>query len=207
MTDKQEFSNVNRDDLVQRVALMETMIAEGRRSTARWGWVFVMWGVIYFVATGWMVFLPHPNFAWPVCVAVGIGAGIITGIRQGRSGAVMNSRSRSIAAVWQMMGAGVALFCFSGAISHHANSAVYISAILFFVGLAHGTSAVILRWGVQGAVAAMWWGSGIAILFVSSPSVMLAIFLTASFFGMIVFGLYAMMLERKVSSPTVIQHG
>jgi hypothetical protein len=196
----------SRDDLLQRVALMEAMIAEGRCSTARYGWVFVMWGLIYFAATGWAIYLPHPNFAWPVCVTIGIVCGIVYGIRLGRSGAVLGSRSRSIGAVWQMMGTGVSLFAFSGAAAHHANSAVYISAILFFVGLAHGTSALILRWGVQGAVAALWWVSGVAILFVHSSAVALAIFLGAAFFGQIVFGLYAMTLERRRPSAQVQRH-
>jgi hypothetical protein len=198
MRDEQDSTSANRDDLVERVALMESMISEGRRSTARWGWVFVMWGLLYFAATGWTMYLPHPNFAWPVCVTVGIAAGIVRGVRRGRSGEVLNARSRSILAVWQMVGAAVTLFCFSGAIAHHADGVVYVAAILFFIGLAHATSAVILRWPVQGAVAAMWWGCGIATMFVSSQSAMLAIFLTASFFGMILFGLYAMMLERRL---------
>ena len=34
-----------RDDLVQRVALMEEMIAEGRQTTVRFGWIFLLWGV------------------------------------------------------------------------------------------------------------------------------------------------------------------
>jgi hypothetical protein len=197
MTDGQEFANVNRDDLVQRVALMESMIAEGRCSTAHYGWVFVMWGAIYFVATGWAIYLPHGNFAWPVCVAIGIGTGVIVNARRKRTGAIESPKSRAIGAVWKMMGAGVTLFAFSAVAAHQADSAVYIAAILFFVGLAHATSAVILRWGVQGTVAAMWWGCGIATLFVSSQSAVLGIFLTASFFGMIGFGLYAMMLERR----------
>jgi hypothetical protein len=83
---------------------------------------------------------------------------------------------------------------------------VYVAAILFFIGLAHATSAVILRWGVQGAVAALWWGSGIAVLFVSSASADLAIFLAASFFGMILFGVYAMTLERPRPTPQVQHH-
>ena len=42
-----------REELVQRVALMEEMIAEGRRITARYGWIFVLWGLTYFAAIGW----------------------------------------------------------------------------------------------------------------------------------------------------------
>jgi hypothetical protein len=116
-------------------------------------------------------------------------------VRRKKADGGENLRSRSLGAVWGMMGAGVSLFAFSAAAAHHANSPEYVAAILFFIGLAHGTSAAILRWGVQAGVAGLWWASGVAILFV--PSASLAIFLTASFFGMIVFGLYAMSLERR----------
>ena len=40
-------------DLNDRLDLIQNMIAEGRRSTERWGWVFVLWGVAYYVAFAW----------------------------------------------------------------------------------------------------------------------------------------------------------
>src|ERR1039458_8290279 len=76
MTNFDREDGTTRDDLVQRVALMEEMIAEGRQSTARFGWFFVMWGLVYFAATGWDLFLPFKYWAWPVCVAVAIAVGV-----------------------------------------------------------------------------------------------------------------------------------
>ena len=40
-------------DLAERVRLIESMMAEGRHGTERWGWSFVLWGVAYLVATAW----------------------------------------------------------------------------------------------------------------------------------------------------------
>ena len=37
--------NPQQQDLNDRLTLIETMIAEGRRSTESWGWTFVLWGV------------------------------------------------------------------------------------------------------------------------------------------------------------------
>ena len=40
-------------ELKDRLSLIENMIAEGRRTTSSWGWVFVLWGVAYYVAIAW----------------------------------------------------------------------------------------------------------------------------------------------------------
>ena len=40
-------------ELKDRLKLIESMMAEGRRSTESWGWSFVLWGVAYYVATAW----------------------------------------------------------------------------------------------------------------------------------------------------------
>ncbi len=197
MTNFEPDNGTTRDDLLQRVALMETMIAEGRRSTARFGWIFVMWGLVYFAAIGWSFYLPYKYWAWPVCAGVAILAGIVVKMRQKRAGnSSGNIRSRSIESVWQGMGTAIILYVAAAIASHHAGSAAYVSAILFFIGLAHAISAMILRWAVQGAVAVIWWVGGSAVFFVT-PSQSIAIFLVASFFGMILFGLYAMWLERQ----------
>jgi hypothetical protein len=198
MTNSEIDNGSTRDDLVQRVALMETMIAEGRSTTTRFGWVFVMWGLVYFAAVGWVLFLPLAIWAWPVCVSAAIATSIIVGARRKRThGGSENVRSRSIEAVWRMMGSAICLYVVGAIFSHHAGDPAYVAAILFFIGLAHGTSALILRWGVQGVVAAIWWTGGIATFFFTSERESYGIFLGASFFGMILFGLYAMMLERR----------
>jgi len=206
MTNFESDGGTTRDDLVQRVALMEAMIAEGRRSTARFGWIFVMWGLVYFAAIGWSYYLPYKYWAWPVCAGVAILAGIVVKMRQKRAGnSSGNIRSRSIESVWQGMGTGIILYVGAAIASHHAGSVAYVAAILFFIGLAHAISAMILRWGVQAAVAAIWWMGGIAVFFVT-PEQSIVLFLVASFFGMILFGLYAMWLERQPSTALRQNH-
>ena len=43
-------------ELKDRLSLIETMIAEGRRTTESWGWTFVLWGVAYYVAIAWTAY-------------------------------------------------------------------------------------------------------------------------------------------------------
>lgn len=202
MTNPETDNGTTRDDLVQRVALMETMIAEGRKSTARFGWVFVMWGLIYFVAMGWVVLLPFKEWAWPVCVTIGVLVSIVRG-RKRAVGSSESQRSRSIEAVWQAMCVAIILYVIAAGASGHGDQSAYYAAVLFFVGLAHGISARILRWGAQGLVAFLWWGCGIAMFFFRTRNEVLSIFLVAAFFGMILFGLYAMMLERRRAAAQV----
>lgn len=209
MTDFETDNGTSREELVQRVALMERMIAEGRRSTARFGWIFVMWGLIYFAAMGWVVFLPFKEWAWPVCVAIGILVGIVRFRRMRAMGIIGNDRGRSVGVVWQAMCVAIILYAVALGVSGHGDQPAYYAAVFFFVGLAHGTSAGILRWGVQGLVAFIWWGCGIALFFFQTRNEVLFIFLAAAFFGMILFGLYAMMLERRRAAALVqgqVQH-
>ena len=44
--------NSEEQELKDRLSLIESMIAEGRRNTESWGWTFVLWGVAYYVAIG-----------------------------------------------------------------------------------------------------------------------------------------------------------
>jgi len=190
-------NGMNRADLLQRVELIETMIAEGRQVTGRYGWIFVAWGLIYIVATLWTMLLPKANWAWPVCIVLGVVLIKIGKTRQRRAGGSgENPRSRSIEAVWTAMGMAITLYVFGAVASHHVMSPAYVAAILFFLGLANAASAIILRWKMQGLVAAIWWMGGFASFF-AGPREAVAIFLTATFFGLILFGLYAMMQERQ----------
>jgi len=187
----------NRVELMQRLELMETMVAEGRKITERAGWIFVLWGVAYFAAVGWEIFLPAKNFAWPVCIAAAIVILNVGKARQkAKSGSGESPRSRSIESVWRGVGIAITLYVIGAVVSHHITQPACTAAILFFVGLAHAISAMILRWKAQGVAAAIWWIGGSATFF-TGPRAGVVIFLAAAFFGMIVFGLYAMMLERK----------
>jgi hypothetical protein len=192
-------------DLVARLNLMETMIAEGRRATGRFGWIFVLWGLVYCAAMAWCAFLPHRNWAWPVCVVTGVAASIMVRQRQNRAGVnLANPRTHSITSVWRAMGIAVSLFSIACAVSHQIEGPVYICAVMFLVGLAHATSALILRWAAQGVAAAVWWTAGIAALFFTEPEQLFLLFMLATLFGMVLFGLYAMVRERHRAAPPAL---
>src|SRR6516225_12044996 len=58
-------------DLKDRLALIETMIAEGRRTTESWGWTFVLWGMAFYVAIAWSTW-GHSAWAWPATMAAAV---------------------------------------------------------------------------------------------------------------------------------------
>jgi fatty acid desaturase len=58
-------------ELKDRLSLIETMIAEGRRNTASWGWTFVLWGVAYYLAIAWSAW-GHSAWAWPATVLIAV---------------------------------------------------------------------------------------------------------------------------------------
>ena len=201
-----EENGTGREELLQRVALMEQMIAEGRRTTGRYGWIFVMWGLIYIAAMGWVGYLPYKNLAWPVCVLVGIAVHVVAKRRQRVEGVNRkNPRTHSIESVWKAMGTAVMLFSFACIAGHSVTEPMFFSAMMFMVGLAHATSALILRWVAQGVAAAIWWGAGIAALFFTAPEQLYVSFMLATLFGMVLFGLYAMALERRRSGEGVVE--
>ena len=191
-----------RDDLLQRVALMELMIAEGRQSTARFGWIFVFWGLVDLFGIGWQILQPHSYLVWPVTIGGGLlvqFAGIALSRKSGAWYST-NLKSRSVSAVWSMMGIAACLYCFTAIFRHFTWQVSYVAAICMLVGLAHAISAMILRWGVQGLVAGIWWAGGVAAFFITSYSGFLFLFIAEMLFGMVFFGLYAMWLEHQQPS-------
>lgn len=199
MTNPEPENGTTRDELVQRLALMETMIAEGRRATVRFGWVFVLWGSVDIAGMVWQLYRPHWMWVWPVTMVAGFILQFTGMALRRRTGKWCSSslKSRSISAVWGMMGVTLVLYCFSGMFSNHAWQASYIAAIFIIVGMAHAISAVILRWGMQAFIAAVWWAGGIAAFLLVSSIYFCYLFIAEMFFGMVVFGLYSMWLEQR----------
>jgi hypothetical protein len=181
-------------ELKAQLNLIETMMAEGRRSTESWGWTFLLWGVAYYVATAWAT-LGHSNWAWPVTM---IAASVLTGVLGVRvsRGHPETTLGRAIGAVWTAM--GVALFAVLVAlgVSGHYDIHAYTAIIGAMLGAANGASSLILKWKMQSACALIWLGSGIAGCFGSDTQASIA-FLAAVFFCQIVFGIYAMSRDAR----------
>jgi len=184
----------DRQELNERLSLIENMIAEGRQTTQRWGWTFVLWGVAYYVAIVW-AYLGNAALAWPVTMVV---AGIITTLVASRkgSGGPETTLGRSMASVWISMGISLFLFGICAGLSGHADQHVTIAVIAIMLGMANATSSLILRWKVQFACAVVWWAAGVVSLFGTVTQSSYA-FLIAIFLCQIVFGTYMMIAEAR----------
>jgi hypothetical protein len=180
-------------ELLSRVELIEQMIASGRQSTESRGWVFILWGVGYLVATGWMRFLPHTELAWPVTMLV---FGALTGI-----GFWMMNRKRksetevehSIGSVWIATG-----LTFVPVIACAAAYKPNTVPVLIFIilGLANLASGNILKWWPQKIIGGLWWLCAIALA--NAPEEwMPLIFVLNALVCQIGFGVYLITLEKK----------
>jgi hypothetical protein len=203
-------NGTTRDDLLQRVALMETMIAEGRRNTGRFGWVFVLWGLVCLSGVAGSSLFPQSHWVWPILIACGFLIQFIGIAMHRRSGNWPSDsiKSRSVAAVWRMMGIAIILYAAPAIATHTIHQIAYIAAVFMFLGLAHATSAMILRWKAQGVVAGLWWAGGVATYFVPRNYV-IVIYVVEMVCCMVLFGAYAMMLERRRAAVLVqgqVQH-
>jgi hypothetical protein len=188
-------------ELRDRLSLIESMIAEGRRNTESWGWTFILWGVAYYIAIAWSAW-SHSVWAWPVTISIAVVATIVVASFKGGNHPE-TTLGRAVGSIW--MAAGISMFVLflalglSGRLDQHLFVAV-ISAIL---GMANGASALILRWKVQLACAVVWWLAAVAASF-GSDAQSTMVFLVAIFLCQIVFGIYGVIAEaqeRKQPGP------
>jgi uncharacterized membrane protein YhaH (DUF805 family) len=159
---------MNEQEIGERLALIESMMQAGRKSTEYWGWAFLLWGIAYLVAVAWASFLPMAGaraLAWPVTMIV---AALLTiGIASKRTrNRPRSETNRGIRAIWRG------------------------------VGLAHVASGTFLRRQTQIVIGALWWAAAIATCFVSGNAIAY-IFLSATSFCMIGFGIYLMIRESR----------
>jgi hypothetical protein len=209
---------MSKQDLNERFALVESMIAEGRRSTESWGWVFLLWGVAYSVAIGWAswgrglsvwgsnyveIGPAKVGLAWPVTMICSVILTLAIGLRKGgrRSG---TASVRAIVSIWISVGVAMLLLFpalgASGRLEEHG----FVAIVTAMLGVANGASGLILRWKAQIACAVVWWTAS-AIACFGSPAQTTIVFLAAIFLCQIVFGTYAMILESR-RSRRVISH-
>lgn len=195
-----ETSNV---DLTERVKLIESMIAEGRRSTTKWGWSFVLWGMAYYVAAGWATW-GRSWLAWPVTMTAAAVLSSVVASRMKR-GQPETTLGRAIGGVWIAMGCALMIVLISLAFSGRGDAHVFIAIVGAMLATAHATSAIILKWKAQMACAVVWMASAVVACFGSDKLVMIG-FLGATFLGQIVFGIYAMVLEARRRARSGVVH-
>jgi hypothetical protein len=192
-------------DLRERLALIETMIAEGRSQTQSWGWTFLLWGIAYYVAIAWTswgssISLTGRNgLAWPVTMIVAVLLTLVIGARK-RGQQATTRVGHAVGSVWIALGISLLLLLPALAISQRIEPHAFVAVVAAFLGCANGTSGFILRWKAQIASAAVWWTASVVACFGSEAQLM-TVFLVAIFLCQIVFGIYAMTLDARRRRP------
>jgi hypothetical protein len=175
-------ANAEELELKDRLNLIETMIAEGRRTTESYGWTFVLWGVAYYVAILWAG-LSHGYLAWPVTMTC---AALLTAIpcMGKRCSHPPTTTGRALGALW--FGTGISMFIvlFSLGYSGRMDLHIFVAVISGMLGAVNASSSMILKWKLHYAC------------FGKSHSLM-PVFLAAIFLCQIVFGVYLMIREAS----------
>jgi hypothetical protein len=189
-------SPMNERELTERLALIESMVQAGRKSTEYWGWNFLLWGIAYLIAVAWSSFLPQgATLAWPVTMILAVLLTIGIARRRMRN-KPRTEKSRGIQAIWTAVGCGIFVFAFPVAYTGHFQAQSFMAAIEVMLGIAHVGSGSFLRWPTQIVVGALWWIAAIASCFVNGNSIAY-VFLAATLVCNIGFGIYLMIRESR----------
>ncbi|MGO9318272.1 MAG: hypothetical protein ACLPXT_13125 [Terracidiphilus sp.] len=187
-------ANTEELELKDRLSLIETMIAEGRRTTGSYGRTFVLWGVAYFVAILWAG-LGHNYIAWPVTMAAAAVLTWILHIRKGHK-RPETTIGRAIGSIWYAMGITLLILLMSFGFSGRADQHTFIAITAAMLATANAASGLILKWKLQLACALVWWALTVYACFGKGNPLTIA-FLAAIFFCQIVFGVHGMIAEAR----------
>jgi hypothetical protein len=190
-------------DLKDRLTTIETMIAEGRRSTESWGWTFVLWGMAFYVAFAWSTW-GHSGLAWPVTMVCGLVLTLIIALRKGRE-QPQTTLGRAMTSLWVATGISMLVIFFALGFTSRIDLHSFVAILAAMLGATNAASGMILRWKMQIACAMVWWAVGVAACFASDTKV-IALFLVAIFICQIVFGVYAMICEAQRHKQNRVAH-
>jgi hypothetical protein len=188
------------NELTDRLNLIESMIAEGRRNTESWGWVFVLWGVAYYAAIAWSAWGSHPSLAWNITVAAAmiVTFGIIAWRMDParRKSNPPTTVSRAITSTWIAVGVSMAIFIPSLGIGGRSSSNLIVAIIGIMLGTANAASSMVLKWKLQFACAMIWWSLAVISCVGTTRQSFIGL-LVANFFCQIAFGSYMMFKEAR----------
>jgi hypothetical protein len=194
-------SNLENQELKERLELIEGMLTEGRRRTESWGWVFVLWGVAYYVAALWSTWghgvaaFGRNGLAWPVTMLAAVALTLGIGFRKGK-GRPGTTVSRAIASVWNAMGIAMLPLFLALSLAGRMDEHSFVAILAAMLGIANGASGMILKWKMQIGCAVVWWTASVVACF-GSRSQLAVVFFAAIFLCQIVFGIYAMINESR----------
>ena len=182
-------------ELSERLDLIERMIHEGRSSSYYYGWISVVGGAVMLAAYFWEQAVPGELYPWPVVMGVcGVIHVLVMKLHpyEGKTTFV----TRALTGLWAAMGLSMFLIGFLGPASRAGTPAGMRFVLFVLLGCAYAASGHVLRWRLQQGCALLWWGAGIALLYLSGMG-QHAVFAAAVLVGMVLLGLYLMILERR----------
>jgi hypothetical protein len=188
-------------DLKESLSIIQRMIAEGRRTTERSGWTFVLWGVAFYLAFAWSAW-SHSGWAWPATMSI---AAIVTVIAASLKAGdhPQTTLGRAIGSIWIALGISMfLLFLALGLSGRLTDQHLFVAVMSAILGMANAASGLILRWKIQLSCAVVWWVTVPATCF-GSDAQSIVVFLVAIFLCQIVFGIYGMIAEVQVRKRRV----
>ncbi|HWZ11540.1 MAG TPA: hypothetical protein VNX22_00210 [Acidobacteriaceae bacterium] len=190
----------NRAELLERLTVLEQMVNEGRRSTEKWGWIFILWGIAPLTALYWQIHWPHPDWSWPVMMTLAAAITATVSSRQhGHDPKRDTAVHRALSSVWAVSGSSIFLYILVAVLSHHYNDLrAFLATLFILLAIPNTVSAAVLRWRTQYLVSGMWW-CAVVLAFFAPMSWEVPIYVTALLLGNVAFGIYLSIIERRSS--------
>lgn len=184
-----------RQDLLERIEVIERMIQEGRQVTQGWGWVSLLWGTGQIVAIVWSLHARKAIVAWLVTMfTCALLTGIVCWFRR-RQEVARTTVGRALSAIWTGAIASMFILGFVGGGTGIMSLRAILAMLLCLQGTGSFASGIILRWRLQLAVALLWW--------IAAPLVMILpwdlsvwVFIGVTAVADVLLGLYLMVFER-----------
>lgn len=150
---------LDQSEILDRLRLIEQMMAEGRRRTQRWGWMFLLWGIGPLAAMWWESAWPDTVLAWPATTLASLLVnGAVIGARR-RRGETLTATASAMGAVWAPVGIAVLVVALAAAWSRALDLRALYITLFAFVAVAHTASALMLRRAAQFLAALVWWAA------------------------------------------------
>jgi hypothetical protein len=176
-----------RKEILGRLEIIEAMIDEGRGTTQRWGWGFLVWSIGPLIAMVWEVRWPHAALAWPITSIVCVWLSALGIVHRKHRERAVTVATLSLRAVWISAGLAVFILAIGSALTGAQDPRALHVALFALVGLAHSASSLILRWTPQFLAALVWWAATLAAFFVAASD-LYALAIAALLFGNVAFG-------------------
>jgi hypothetical protein len=181
-------ANAEEIELKDRLNLIETMIAEGRRTTESWGSIFIVWGTAFYIAFAWST-LGHFRLAWPATMIATYALTRVINARR-RGSQPRTTIGRSIGSISKAMAISMfILFPAIGICGKTVDPSLLIAIVATMLGISTAASSIILKWKLQ-------FGCALVSCFGTVRQSVIA-FLIANSFCHIAFGVYGFICEAR----------